>query len=405
MPTDSPTMTNRVSSVLTTDWPDFLGPYTELPSPRRAVSEFYLMSRFDPVIKITMATIRSTILSKIGRFVHEDEKISDFVNLALNNISGGIEGVFQKLMSALWAGFCVCEPIWKTSADAWIIDKIVLVHPLSIFDDFGNCGISMNSDGELEFVQFNGRERIKLKDVIYWAFDSELDEEILGNSMLSGARRAWYSKIYTQNFLNTYSEKLAMPTPIFFTPIEEKIDPITGQTMSIAEIITNFYDILQPGQALAVPVTDPNNINMNQLSPSQTATSDFFDIALQYWDTQMFLAMMTPNMLLTEPEHSSRAQSQVNLNVYHGILDGIRKQIGRVVVEQIVAPIIEYNFGETEDVGSWQFEPFESTDSERLAKIFETITSGLKNIAEIDTDKFGIADDELKKFIDIIINN
>jgi len=365
------------------------GPYTTFPSKRQAVGEFYIMSRFDNVIKLTLTVIRNIIISKKGIYTHPNEKVAEEVNQILSYIPGGTNKLFSNLLSSLWAGFSVSEKIWSAQDNLWYISALPLLHPLTFFDWRGTCGITVGKNGKMEFTQYSdkiGGASVKhdANNILYLALHSELEEEVTGASLLQSARKAWYSKNYIQDFANTYSQKLAMPTPLFFCPIEELEDPISGQVSSIASILTNFWDWLEPGQALAIPVQNPEAINMELVEVN--GSGEFFEWILKYYDSQLFLSLLTPNLLVENPTNSSRAQAETNLDVFHEVLNGLRDEIKAVIEEQVIRDILLYNYGEIE-AGEWLFEPLNDDDLSELSTIYTNIASGMKSISEIEDIK------------------
>ena len=87
----------------------------------------------------------------------------------------------------------------------------------------------------------------------------------------------------------------------------------------------------------------------------------------------MFGALLTPQQLLEEPKHASRAQSSVVIELYYLMIDGLRQQVGRVIVEQLIAPMLRYKFGELDDYGRWGFNPLDTGDLVALSTVYHNM--------------------------------
>lgn len=369
------------------------GPYKMIPSLSQQISEYYLMSRYDPTVKISLATIKNIILSKKGKFTHENKDLEEKVNLFLSKTDGGVTKIISNLLSSLWAGYSVSEKVWNTNEDEWYIESMPLLHPLSFFSWRGDFGIQLDDNGDLSFTQYDDLKtpvKHEKKDIVYLALNSELEEEVSGNSLLQSARKAWYSKNYIQDFSNTFSQKLATPTPIILTPEDKQENPFNNEMESIAQIFVDLYDYSEPGNAIGIPLANPSDVKIEYLKAD--SNGEFYEWILKYYDAQLMMAMFVPELLIQEPEHGSRSQSETTLKVFYELLNGLRQEVGEVIENQIIQELITVNYGEMEDFGSWEWEPLQDNDLEQLSKIYRNITAGMKSIGDIENieNKFDV---------------
>ncbi len=374
--------------VATENWADWeLGPYNAFPSRKKAAYEYWLMEHRDATVRSALLVIRFIILANIGNYHHEDEAIQERADELLGKIAGGMTGVFRRLLSALWAGYAIVEKDWVTTADEWYIAECDLLHPLTFFaqnSDTEGIKIDAKAKRVTEVTQYAHTDQARFDErkdkvtlpidrVIYWPMLQEAREETYGNSLLEGARRAWFSKVKEENYWNTFAEKCACPTPVFWVPQTSMAD-VDGTMKPVAEILPAFYEKLKPGQAMAIPTDMEMQYKMDVLSP--TGDGEAFERVCRYWDSQLYKAILTPRLLMEEPEHASRAQAETNLDLFILMLDGIRSELGEVIVEQLVKPLLFYNVGELSDYGEWRFAPFKAEDLELLARIFSTVERG-----------------------------
>lgn len=351
-----------------------LGPYVRWPEQRRRVAEFFLMRTLDPLVRTALTIIGRMILRRLGGYAHEDPDVADTVNEWLVPLDGGAQPARQ-LLSALWAGFAVVELRW-TLGDQWLVTDTQLLHPLSFFARYGqNHGIALDPEtGKVEVFrqlpQAQGETPIEFapERVLYWPAFQELREQVFGCGLLEAARAYWHARVRLGNYWNTYCEKIACPTPVIQVPVDTIEDPQTGETISAAEYITALFAGLEPGMAIAVPYTPGQEWHITPFAP-QGDGGAAFDLRLAALERDMWLAVLTPRLLLAEPEHSSRAQASTNLDLFLDVLEGIRAELGAVLEKQLCGRLIRYNLGADVPPGEWQWDVLTDEDLALLADV------------------------------------
>jgi hypothetical protein len=363
------------------------GPYKKFAPRAQLIAEYWLMRTYEPTTKRVLALLRTLILNTLGGYRHPDGQLTERVNGWLSRVEGGMERVVGDLLSALWAGFAVAEPIWATEASEWWVSRVDLLHPLTFFNRNASrpedaTGLQLDpKSGRVEKVrQFNskpGEESIELpvEEILYWPMFAELREEVFGQSLLAAARRGWFSKTKVENYWNTFAQKAAMPTPVFIVPAGTVKDPATGNDISIGKLLVDLWAKCEPGMALSLPLQEGLVPDMKTLVPSDGA-SVTFERLTDYWKNELFNSMFTPRIVLEEPEHASRAQTGTVLDLYYMVIDGLRQEVGKVIVDQLVGPIIEHNEGNVTEPGEWAWGPLQTSDMENLARVFETVERG-----------------------------
>nr|MDD3492220.1 hypothetical protein [Candidatus Thermoplasmatota archaeon] len=273
------------------------------------------------------------------------------------------------------------EPVWQTRPNAWYIERTELIHPLSLFPAHSNIaaeeGIRYDPQtGDIVITQYPPEVAAapvtwSANELLYWPLFPELKEEVYGNSLLAGARRPWYAKVKLENYWNTYGEKQAMSTPVFRAPLDLLDDPENpGDQITWVEYLTRFYERLLPGQAMAIGLDTDASFDVTELGVK--GTSDFAPL-VDYWTDQLYAAMITPRLLFDEPKHASRGQTESVAETFYMLMDAIRRELGRVLIEQVVRPLIVYNLGEQEHYGEWRWAPMQVPDLDGLSAILERV--------------------------------
>lgn len=387
-----PSSQEPVGQTFQSDWEDWdFGPYRASIPLRDRLIHFFLMKQFDPTVRTALFIVKLMITRRMGEYRNDDDpKLQESVNDLLGRMSGGPKRGMGVLLSALWAGFSVAGKIWGTTATEWWIDRLDLLHPMSFFAKYGgedSKGIKLDGDtGTVtEVTQFPselGEERkvIPASDVVYWPLLQEIREEVYGNSLLEAARRGWFSKVKSEQYWNTFSQKVAFPTPVIWVPQGTITDSKTGEEMTWAQYIVKFWEDLEPGMLLAIPADPDTPMEAKLLAPQGDGKA--FETICDYWDAQLFKSILTPRLLLEEPEHASRAQAATNLELFLLVLEGLRDDLGFTWMEQFVKPLIVHNHGPQENYGEWAWDDLQQKDLDMLAGIFEKLQRGLASNAQ-----------------------
>jgi len=355
-----------------------VGPYVRWPEQRKRVHEFWLMRTFDPVVRTALALIGRMIVPRVGEYAHEDETVAERVNGWLMRL-GGPQTVVRQLLSGLWAGYAVVELKWNIAAE-WTVTATNLLHPLTFFARYGTeQGIALDpTTGRVEVFrqlpQASGEEPIDFapERVLYWPAFGELREQVFGASLLEAARPVWFARVRLGNYWNTYCEKIACPTPVIQVPVDTVEDPTSGQVVSAAQYVTDLFASLEPGMAVSLPYTPGQEWHIDQLAP-EGDSGRAFDLRLASLEREMWLAMLTPRLLMAEPEHGSRAQATTNLDLFLDVVDGIREEIGEVLEQQLCRRMVAFNIGAEVPPGEWAWEALTDEDLSLLATVLTQV--------------------------------
>jgi len=361
------------------DWMQYeTGPYKRLPTIQEAIIDGYLMSSYDPTVGSCITIIRQFILSKLGNYNHEDENINAFIDEALEQVNGGMRGVTSSLLSCLWAGFAVAEKVWNTKDGTWTVDAINLINPLTFFDRFDNSiGIKYNPEsGKVtEFVQkrwkMNEIEIVhKAEDVIYWPFQKELTEDIFGRRLTDKARQSWYMKSKLELYWSIFLERFAHPTPIFSVPKGTQMDE-NGRIITNSDYYGQFIGLLAPGNGLAIESGPDETFDFKLLESNNNGEG--YENSIKYHNKELFKSMLIPEDLITSTDSGSRAKVETSLDIFLLLIESIREELGVILIDQLIKPMIEYNFGPQDNYGEWKFEPVRDDDLEGLANVLNLL--------------------------------
>ncbi len=379
-----------------TGWDEIAsGPYEKAPAKDRLLREYWEMAHFEPGTRRILATIRSLLVSKIGAYEHPDPNspVRDLVTRCIDRLEGGIEGLIGDLLSSMWAGFSVIEPVWDATPDGWYIRRADMLHPMTFFGKYGEPGIAIDPvEKRVAQVVQNPVSKgsgekdtsvaFPVADVLYWPLMREVREQVYGNSMLAGARRSWYSIAQLEKYYNTFAMKCACPTPLYLAPNTTIKHPETQLPVAVTSFMAELLQRVSPGSGVVLPEECGINGKVVMETMFPVGTGEAFEKVLAYWQARHYASLLTPMILFEEPEHASRAQAGTIANLWYIFLEGIRRELERVLIDQFVKPQVVYNLGPqpNDNYGEWGWDPIDDADLQLFSSAFEAICRGVATL-------------------------
>ena len=282
--------------------------------------------------------------------------VYDFVHDTLTNTRTEMNTVIKQMTSAILWGFSVHELIYDVNDGYITVSDIVPVHIKTlqtnpfIYDD----------DGELVAIHQTGQNinvDIPINKVLLYSYNSLYDEKE-GHGLLYDFLPIIEDKENLMDWLMTFAEKNGSPT------LYGKTDNPTSRD----ELLLAFEDISDGTTGLVVGGEDEVGV----LESSHKGET-FFS-TLQYKDNQIFRRMFIGNLLLGDNSQTGTyAQSKTQLDFTQQVYDGILEEIANVLQEQLINPIVEFNFGPGVKAPIISFDKFTSGDMEKLFNIIKPL--------------------------------
>ena len=125
-----------------------------------STSEFQKMAYGDPVIYSALIYMSTVVSDMISKYRHEDEEIEEFINYSLDTMVISKVKMIRYIMTAMWAGFSVCEKVYKVKPvgedgrSRITIDNIVPLPPNSIIFRVDSSGM-LKDDGIVQYYYNN----------------------------------------------------------------------------------------------------------------------------------------------------------------------------------------------------------------------------------------------------------
>ena len=163
------------------------------------------------------------------------------------------------------------------------------------------------------------------------------------------------------DWLMTFAEKNGSPT----------LYGKTDNPVSRDEMLDAFDDVSEGTTGIAIGLND----DIGVLESSHKGEAYFS--TLQYKDNQIFRRMFIGNLLMGDNSQTGTyAQSQTQLEFGNMVFDGILEEIANVFQDQIIKPIVEFNFGKGALAPVISFDKFTKGD---MQKLFSILTPLMQN--------------------------
>ncbi len=386
----------------------------------------------EPIISDGLDKMVLSILAKIGNYSHPNKNIETFVKANLRNkVKGWIENIAY---SMLWSGKSVSEIVWEKRAatdgdigQLWVKELInyhtsqvqirinsfgTLTHGEAIPGSQFNTGIWVPMP-QKQLIKDSARRLYKVtRDCTGTSIRLPEDKVILvtykgegnnphGTPALYGA--VDYS-LYKEAFRDMYSTALdRYGTPLMYfivpsTQTSEDVEDVDGTVRkkmfkeSLEEEIKNL-------SSSSVLILERQG-NKDSIEPKVGAITtgnnfgDSFIAAIKLMDENMLHALGIPNLIIRDENKGlgSGGSSERQLEIFDMAITQIATKIVQALLEQIIGPLIRYNFSITDahiaDVGEFAIKPMRYVDYASLATSLLTLTSaGIINASTDPRDK------------------
>lgn len=115
-----------------------------------SVETYKRMVDTDDTIGSGVDFLTTCLAARIGGYTHPNKDIAAYVNKRLEEIEGGFFEVKKQMLSAAWAGFSVGEVVWSNTEEGFVPQSIVPLPPGTVLFETERTG-KLTSDGILQY--------------------------------------------------------------------------------------------------------------------------------------------------------------------------------------------------------------------------------------------------------------
>lgn len=329
----------------------------------------------DETCRYGFEILKHSVMSRIGEYVHENSKITDFVNEQFESMYGSIYTVVEELLSAIWAGCSVGEIVCDLNSDGVRLNDIQFLHPKTVEFELHTEGPQKNrikSVKQRYSGLLSGSENcIPIEKMIIYTHLPEFGNPY-GLSRFRSIYPVWHIKNNLLAFWARTLEKYATPTAkLTMDSTEGEIEDENGERMSLLEYGSRILQSLQTGSGV---VLTPGLV-LEFLQTQRPLGDDFFKAIDEYCNKMTFRGLLTPSLIADKSGTGSYSQSQTHFEAFLFVIDKLTREIIDVLLDQLIRKLIMWNFGIQKSWGNFQFKEFKPDVGKLLSEIVGTATT------------------------------
>jgi hypothetical protein len=366
--------------------------------------------RKEPILFDGLQKMVGAVRAKYAGCSHPDPIINTFVNRVLENRI--LEWVGSITNTMLWSGFCVGEIVheYKTGINGekqvWIKDFFTYhpIEPRFILNKQGllthgelmeesslSTGIWVPAPEYLSSKRainhsFTGSHvRLPKTKVFHIAFNSEGNNPY-GMSQLEAATKY---HIYKETFLEMEAAALdRYGTPLIYctVPLQKTKESVQEPDGSIRdlyyhEVISNHLADLRSQQTIVLSYADKDNPPKLEALTTGNNFSDTFNMGIELCDSNMMIALGIPNLILKDNNQGlgTGGAAERQMEAFHLFITDIFNTVTNKIIEQVITPLILWNFDidkhplATQPV-TFLSKPIRWSENQVLVNVIKTLT-------------------------------
>ena len=343
------------------------------------MAEYREMAEEDDAVGPALQFIVQSVMSRFGEYENENEEIADFVNEMLEGLPRGArEFLTEALELCLWAGFSVTELVFElVDGRVLITDTLVLPSEeieFKIDEETRRLDIE---EGVIQDPVGRGTKVFIPPAKCLHLILNPRQGSPYGFSMLKRVYKEWVKKLPINKMGLAALDNQGNPFLVCYWPDLPRVDPDSGADSTYFEIAKNSAgDIYGRGSALHIPIPpEPEAPKPKVEVPVQPTGEAWkpFDAALVGIDLRIMRGLLIPSLLYQEGQRSgSLALGRAHFDFFDMLTSTTYEGLADSIINQIVKPLIQLNFGPQEDYG-------EFPAVERSPEDIETLTKALLN--------------------------
>lgn len=330
------------------------------------LDDFEDMLKSDETCKFGIWFLKLAALSRIGDYTHGEGRVESFVRDTFAAMRGTVARAGAGILSALPYGYSVTEIVWRPEGNRTVIEALEPVYPRSIGFVLDTEEGSPTKNQVLQILQWPRQsQQVDLTatphKVVHYVFDSDFGNPY-GQSILKAAWVPWFIKKALRPRWGTTMERYGAPWTIARTtePTAVVEDPETGEQVRVDVLLNRM---LEQMAACGSFVTDKDTeIDFQQVTGRSLGTD--FENTENHWNKMIFRALFVPSLLFDTGKGGGGAYAlgAQHFDVFVLFLEWLVGDLVETLIEQLVRPLVELNFGRQRDYGTFQVYPFREKD-------------------------------------------
>lgn len=400
-----------------------------------SVETFKRMVDTDDTVGSGVDFLTTCLASRLGRYQHKSEEITEWVNDRLDEIEGGFFNAVKEILSAVWAGYSVSEKVWANEDHGFVIKKLVSLPPTTILFETERTG-DLTPDGILQYQRsfspynltsglgflgggssvlgFSGdclrpdvhakfgdlpfplrtansfnylSIRIPKQKCVHYSFDAQGKfGNPYGRSLLRRAYKYYVMKDAFLQMMAVALDRKGTPLTIIYADQNTTLRDTSqgersgnavdkkGKGISAAQAAKKAFENVHNDSTIVLP-GKKSAIFDTDFVPQDSNTQSFI-AALDFANKSIMRSLLVPSLIFNNGDGSgSFALGQEHSRTFDKILDGMLEGIKDVLLQQVIKEMIAYNFPESawkkDGIGDFGKRDFTDEELEKIMSMYQ----------------------------------
>ena len=304
-----------------------------------------------------------------------DAAVCEFVRSAMHSI-GNLEEALSALMHAVAGGFSAAELIWQIRDGAALVSEMK-PRPQTAFTFLDREGLRQVPMLLTNEQPLYGEPLIPGKFAVHYATGRAAHPVRAG--VMRSCAWMYLFKNYTLKDWVVFSERFAQPMRLgkFSQGASE------SDRNALRQAVFNL------GSDAAAVISESTVIELLE-AEGRKGSAEVYESLASYCDRAMSKAVLGQT-LTTEQAGGTYATARVHDSVRRDILEADAVALGRTIRQQIIRPLVEYNFGPATQLPNFRFMHEPGGDLRELAETYKTLSAmGLEIPESHIRERFGL---------------
>ena len=321
----------------------------------------------DPTITACLEFVSLAVVSKLGEYQHPDKEIEAFIRENFERIDGSFIDTCKGLMAFLWAGYSVAEIVTEVIDDKIYLHSLPLLPPEDVKFHISEDTDSLNYGSIDEIIQNYGyisETHIPADKclIIRNSYPGEKEQNPYGCSRLKCILPNYQAKYEAE--LNWSYALGRYGSPILLYELENPQQKVKGNDGKLTTAFEQATAQVNSNGELKGVVTLKNN-SLQMIYPPSGIGSSFRE-SCDYHNRLIMRGLLIPSLLFDNGSTGSYSLGQEHYRLFDVSLEALLSLLTEAILEQLVRPLIEWNFGEQESYGEFEVKATSLDTAEKL---------------------------------------
>lgn len=335
------------------------------------------------------------LAASLGEYIHPQPAIQRFVRENLNQMQGNFRQAISELAtSALWAGFGLSEMVWTVDGSTLWLERLPNYHPATVHMSVDRNGyLREGGDPMIPGGQKPGIYQLSPVTGMGTYVPLPMKKICLithrrrhgnyyGESVIRRVYKNWRYKDIALEMWAIALDRYGTPVIYAIVPRAETGHEVIdfraegGKRMEMLSDNAAFaISNIHANSGLVLEQPDPlNPVKIDSLTTGNNYGTSFENF-ISHLDRSIYRGLLIPQTIFNESRSGGiNNTSRTHFEVFKQMIRALYMQFVEPFTEQVVGRLIRYNFNNA-DPGSFPLMPFDATQAEMMAAVFEKMTT------------------------------